>query len=106
MGTKPEMKVDTGKSKFTFENQDKLLLCSDGLYDYLNDKELNEILSANPIKSAADIMISQAKARGGHDNITVVLAERKGRQEETDLKLTRDVDLPKMTRDADLPMDI
>ena len=106
MGTKPEMRVDTGKSKFTFENHDKLLLCSDGLYDYLNDKELNEILSANPIKLAADMMIGQAKTRGGHDNITVVIAERKGKQEESGLKLTRDVDLPKMTRDADLPMDI
>jgi protein phosphatase len=106
MGTKPEMRVDTGKSKFIFENHDKLLLCSDGLYDYLNDKELNEILSTNPIKSAADMMISHAKARGGHDNITVVIAERKGKQEESGLKLTRDVDLPKMTRDADLPMDI
>jgi serine/threonine protein phosphatase PrpC len=52
-------------------------------------------------------MVNQAKARGGHDNITVVLAEKTGtsKESETDLKLTRDVDLPKLTRDADLPSD-
>jgi protein phosphatase len=103
MGTKPDMRIDTGKSKYNFENNDRLLLCSDGLYDYLNDDELNKILGQGSLKNAASAMIELAKARGGHDNITVVLAERENRTEETELKLTRDVELPKMTRDADLP---
>lgn len=107
MGTKSVMRVDTGKYDHPFEEGDKLLLCSDGLYDYLNDKELKEILSGNELKNAAGIMVQQAKARGGHDNITVVLAEIIGKEQQDDqLKLTRDVDLPKMTRDADLPTDI
>ncbi len=106
MGTKPDLRVDTGKCPLTFEKNDRLLLCSDGLYDYLNDTELKEILFKNEIKQAADIMVQQAKARGGHDNITVVLAEKNTNIAENDLKLTRDVDLPKMTRDADLPLDI
>jgi protein phosphatase len=103
MGTKPDMRIDTGKCKYSFENNDRLLLCSDGLYDYLNDDELNKILGQGSLKNAASAMIELAKARGGHDNITVVLAERENRTEETELKLTRDVELPKMTRDADLP---
>lgn len=103
MGTKPEMRIDTGKCKYSFENNDRLLLCSDGLYDYLNDDELNKILGQSSLQNAASAMIDLAKARGGHDNITVVLAERENRTEETELKLTRDVELPKMTRDADLP---
>ncbi|MBK8609214.1 MAG: Stp1/IreP family PP2C-type Ser/Thr phosphatase [Chitinophagaceae bacterium] len=106
MGTKPELRIDTGISKFKFENNDRLLLCSDGLYDYLKDAELNKILLDNELKNAANLMVQQAKARGGHDNITVVLAEKTGAAVETELKLTRDVDLPKMTRDADLPSDI
>lgn len=108
MGTKPDLRIDTGKCNLAFENNDRLLLCSDGLYDYLSDKELNDILSKNLLKDAAAYMVNQAKIRGGHDNITVVLAEKKGIPKETekDLKLTRDVDLPKMTRDADLPSDI
>lgn len=103
MGTKPDMRIDTGKCEQLLEEHDRLLLCSDGLYDYLNAHELKEILIANDIKRAADIMIQQAKARGGHDNITVVLAERKSITAETELKSTRDVELPKMTRDAELP---
>jgi PPM family protein phosphatase len=103
MGTKPEMRIDTGKCKHSFENNDRLLLCSDGLYDYLNDEELNTILIENSLKNAASTMVGQAKARGGHDNITVVLAERKNSTAETELKSTRDVELPKMTRDAELP---
>ncbi len=108
MGTKPDMRIDTGKCELTFENNDRLLLCSDGLYDYLNENELKEILFSNTIKTAADIMITQAKARGGHDNITVVLAEKRPLSANTgnDLKLTRDIDLPKLTRDADLPADL
>jgi len=103
MGTKPEMRVDTGKFEYALENNDRLLLCSDGLYDYLNDDELKEILLANDIKKAAQVMIQQAKERGGHDNITVVIAERKKITTESSEKLTRDVELPKMTRDAELP---
>ncbi len=103
MGTKPDMRIDTGKCEHPLEEHDRLLLCSDGLYDYLNAHELKEILIANDIKRAADIMIQQAKARGGHDNITVVLAERTSITAETELKSTRDVELPKMTRDAELP---
>lgn len=103
MGTKPDMRADTGKYDQVLENNDRLLLCSDGLYDYLNAEELKEILVANDIKTAAGIMIQQAKARGGHDNITVVIAERKNDTTESQEKLTRDVELPKMTRDAELP---
>lgn len=107
MGTKPDLRIDTGVCKFKFEDNDRLLLCSDGLYDYLNDKELNEILQSGGLKTAAELMVRQAKERGGHDNITVVIAEKKGsgKENEAGLKLTRDVDLPKMTRDADLPPD-
>jgi PPM family protein phosphatase len=103
MGTKPDMKVDTGKYEQVLENNDRLLLCSDGLYDYLNAEELKNILVDNDIKTAAGIMIQQAKERGGHDNITVVIAERKKDTTESQEKLTRDVELPKMTRDAELP---
>ena len=103
MGTKPDMRIDTGKCEYLLEENDRLLLCSDGLYDYLNSNEIKEILIANDIKKAADIMIQQAKARGGHDNITVVIAERKNDTAENELKSTREVQLPKITRDAELP---
>lgn len=100
MGTKVDTRIDTGKFKLIFENNDRLLLCSDGLYDYLNDEELKEILCKNTIQHAAENMVQEAKMRGGHDNITVVIAERK----ENDLpaKETRGFDLPQ-TKEYDLP---
>lgn len=103
MGTKPTLRVDTGKAAAAFDENDRLLLCSDGLYDYLTDDELATALRYESLQDAADYLINEAKRRGGKDNITVVLAERTATPDETALKLTRDVDLPKLTRDADLP---
>jgi protein phosphatase len=102
MGTKPDLRIDTGKFSLTFETNDRLLICSDGLYDYLNETELKDILRSNMLKNAAESMISEAKARGGHDNITVVLAERSGIPSENNIKDTKDIDLPK-TQEYDLP---
>ncbi len=104
MGTKASLRVDTGKSPAAFDQNDRLLLCSDGLYDYLSDDELRDALYYESLQDAADYLVAEAKRRGGKDNITVILAENAEVPKETELKLTRDVDLPKLTRDADLPM--
>ncbi len=115
MGTKPALRVDTGKYALTFNQNDRLLLCSDGLYDYLSDIELSEALLYNSLQDVADHLVAEAKRRGGKDNITVVLAEKTAATTETGSKLTRDVNLPdlseaadmlKLTRDADLPAGI
>ena len=105
MGTKPEMRVDTGEYPGNFDQQDRVMICSDGLYDYLSDKEIAGTLSLETLEQAADYFIAEAKRRGGKDNITVAMAEKKEIPKETNLKLTRDVDLPKITRDVDIPQD-
>lgn len=50
---------------------DQFLLCSDGLYDLVEDREMQEILLANQPHTACGKLIALAKERGGHDNITV-----------------------------------
>lgn len=103
MGTKPEVVVDTGTCPLSFETGDRLLLCSDGLYDYLNDTEIGQWLSNHTdIAEAAEKMIQEAKQRGGHDNITIVLAQKNAHEPETPAKETRDIDLP-VTKELDLP---
>lgn len=102
MGTKPSLRIDTGKFNISFEKNDRLLLCSDGLYDYLKDEELSEILKTKTLQEAAEYMIQEAKKRGGHDNITVVLAEKTEVEKETTSKETRDFDLP-VTKEHELP---
>jgi len=103
MGTKPDLRVDTGKCLAEFGQGDRLLLCSDGLYDYLDDSEIAAVLAFASIQDAADHFIAEAKRRGGLDNITVVLAECETFSKELNLKSTRDIYLPKLTKDADLP---
>lgn len=54
---------------------DILLLCTDGLSNELRDDDINLILSTEPwLDTASRCLISFANARGGRDNMTVVLA--------------------------------
>jgi len=106
MGTKPSLRVDTGKCLDTFDRHDRLLLCSDGLYDYINDDELAKILDYKLLEEAADYLIDETKRRGAYDNITVALAEMTDTAKDINLKLTRDIDLPVLTRETDLPTGI
>lgn len=54
---------------------DKLLLCSDGLYDMVPDADIAQVLSQSPTpQSAVDTLLDKALQAGGRDNITIVLA--------------------------------
>lgn len=101
LGTKPVVKVDTGKCEFQFQENDRLLLCSDGLYDYLKDEELLEMQKGQTLSEAANKMIVETKKRGAHDNITIVLAEKNEVLSETATKETRDFNIP-VTKEYDL----
>jgi serine/threonine protein phosphatase PrpC len=62
---------------------DVLLLCSDGLHDLVRDAELSRLLTAarRPDASLPALvkqLVDLALERGGHDNITVVVARREG----------------------------
>ncbi|MCR4887458.1 MAG: Stp1/IreP family PP2C-type Ser/Thr phosphatase [Clostridiales bacterium] len=54
---------------------DKYLICSDGLSEYVRENEMQEILCSMPMSEAADKMLSMALDGGGHDNISLVIAE-------------------------------
>jgi protein phosphatase len=55
---------------------DILMLCTDGLWDLVTEGEIVGIIHAEKtLRRAIERMIELAKARGGHDNITVVCAE-------------------------------
>ena len=54
---------------------DKYLICSDGLSEYVRENEMLEILTSMPMSEAADTMLSMALDGGGHDNISLVIAE-------------------------------
>jgi serine/threonine protein phosphatase PrpC len=54
---------------------DRLLLCSDGLTDLVQDSEIQAILKSIPLETSPAQLIGLANQRGGHDNITVVVME-------------------------------
>jgi serine/threonine protein phosphatase PrpC len=66
---KPEIK------QLSLENDDCLLLCSDGLPDMLTDEKIAEILGAGrPAEATCRALVDEALAAGGEDNVTVAVA--------------------------------
>jgi serine/threonine protein phosphatase PrpC len=55
------------------ESGDLLLLCSDGLSNYLDEREIAEVLSARAPEEVGSILVDMANERGGDDNITCIL---------------------------------
>jgi protein phosphatase len=55
---------------------DGLLLCSDGLWDFVRDPDIASILSSsdNDPQSLSNALVAQANMNGGEDNISVVFA--------------------------------
>ena len=53
-----------------------VLLCSDGLSNYLDQEDLHRLIWDSDAFSAVNQLIGQANAMGGADNITAVLIAR------------------------------
>ncbi|MCI0412158.1 SpoIIE family protein phosphatase [bacterium] len=54
---------------------DRLLLCSDGLTDMVNEQEIAEVIAASEGSSdVCDRLMNLALEKGGKDNVTVLLA--------------------------------
>jgi serine/threonine protein phosphatase PrpC len=61
---------------FQLKNGDRLLLCTDGLTDSIDDKTIAAILAKKQqCKEACQALVDAANDAGGHDNITVVIAD-------------------------------
>ena len=75
LGLKPEVEVDLVELDQVLPG-DSFLLCSDGLYETLEDIEIESILKARgaDLEVAVQDLIGLARSRGGPDNITVIAA--------------------------------
>lgn len=71
--------VDVDVSRVDVVGGDVLLLCSDGLSGLVDDDEIAGIVTAHGhqrlLHRVADVLVAVANARGGTDNITVVVVE-------------------------------
>ena len=74
IGVGEVVEVDGGALAGGLRAGDTLLLCSDGLHGLVSDEELASFASRADLEGACAALIELARERGGHDNITVVLA--------------------------------
>ena len=72
-GSEDRVQVDVDMLRL--ENGDRLVLCSDGLTDLVDDETIAKALAAAPRSSeACTRLVDLALAGGGKDNITVIVA--------------------------------
>jgi protein phosphatase len=67
--------VDVDVDLLRLENEDRVLLCSDGLSDLVDDETISQTLAAaSSSQDACSALVQLALDRGGRDNITVIVA--------------------------------
>ncbi len=71
-----ELKLTPHKVKYDYSQFNKILICSDGLTDMVEDKEIAQIIS-QPLdpKEIVNQLVERALEQGGKDNITVIVLE-------------------------------
>ncbi len=79
VGTETDIQADI--LEIPRKSGDRWLICSDGLHGLVNRNKLRELLSAEDLYECADQMIREALDQGGRDNITLVIAEDPGPEE-------------------------
>ncbi|MCO5332165.1 MAG: Stp1/IreP family PP2C-type Ser/Thr phosphatase [Ilumatobacteraceae bacterium] len=72
LGDRPEVEVDL--FHVSLQKGDRLLLCSDGVWEMVRDAGLQRVLAAalNP-QTACDRLVELANANGGEDNISCIV---------------------------------
>ncbi|WP_317928698.1 PP2C family protein-serine/threonine phosphatase [Halioxenophilus sp. WMMB6] len=76
LGNRSQEQVKVGKTAGIWRPNQWLLLCSDGLTGELDDQAISQILSScNGSENAVELLVQAAIAKGGNDNITVIIVE-------------------------------
>jgi hypothetical protein len=74
LGPKATVRVDV-EGPFPIQNNDRFLLCSDGLTGPLSNELIGIVMATLPADKAAQTLVDLANLLGGPDNITVIVAE-------------------------------
>ena len=88
LGSDPHVRPDL--YEINVQTGDRLLVCSDGLSSMIRDPEIEAVLSRvrDPQRCAAQL-VNEAIAAGGHDNVTVIVADVTGFREVRQRKIAR-----------------
>ena len=71
IGTADTVQVDF--FDFRLNQDDQILMCSDGLSNMVEDTRMFEILKDDSIEDKSEALIQEANANGGKDNIAVIV---------------------------------
>jgi serine/threonine protein phosphatase PrpC len=83
---------------YILKNDDKILLCSDGLWDMMSDDQIYTVLKQDkPAKKICETFIKMANNAGGHDNITAVVVQHIEKDDAPPHQATEDKEIPEKT---------
>lgn len=78
IGAEETVKVDISIKDY---NDETVILCSDGLTNYIKDDEMKAVINDNKdLQRAAEALVEIANDRGGRDNITIVALDKTDRE--------------------------
>jgi serine/threonine protein phosphatase PrpC len=74
IGDQPVVDVDTGR--LSLAAGDRIILCSDGLWEMIRNEGIEEVMmrEADP-QAACDLLVNHANLAGGEDNISVIVVQ-------------------------------
>lgn len=73
VGTADEVRIDFFDMKM--EEGNKIVMCSDGLTNMVEDSRIFAILNDTEVEDKAKALVDEANANGGLDNIAVIVVE-------------------------------
>ena len=71
LGVDEDIKIEYNELSFTPD--DCILICTDGLPNFVSDEDIEEIISSHEFYDYPKVLIDRANSNGGGDNITIVL---------------------------------
>ena len=86
LGRQGQIEIASWDKPFPVKAGDRFVLCSDGLYDVVEDDEIAKTVASTTSTEACDQLVKMANDRGGPDNISVcvlVVSEQGGPRRKT-----------------------
>lgn len=72
-----EKTIEPDYFQVDIEDDETIMLCSDGLYNMVSERTMQEVINSNmPLKRKVEKLVDLANEAGGRDNIAVILIEK------------------------------